>query len=1359
MTVTQLLSELRSRDIAIWVEGEKLRYRAPRGVLSEDLRAALVRHKPEVISFLEQALRKPAPLPPASRAGALPLSSAEEGLWLLQQIRPELAAWNMQSGLRIRGALDVAALRSALAAMTERHEALRTSFLATSGQAARIVAPKVSAELEVIDLSGSPDSRAEIARTAAADENEPFDLASGPLWRARLFRTGDLEHVFLWTIHHIVSDSSSNRIFYRDLLELYQAHAQGRDPAFQELPIQYADYAVWQRRREAEAAASHLAYWKNKLEGFVVSEIPADKRRPEQRSYRGAKQKIALGAELTRSLGELCKQERATMFMLLVAAFKILLSRYTGSGDIIVGAATAGRTRPELENLIGMFINLLPLRTDLGGRPSFRELLRRVREVCLQAYEHQDLPFERVVEEFHAGRGSGRNPFFQVLFDVVNLPSHRREIAGLTLEPLPRSEDVARYEIVIRAPQTPAGLEIWIDSCVDLFSAERIAEMLRQYRYLLEQVVQNPEQEIDRYSLWTATARKVLPDPTVPLGRDWQGAVHELFARRAAQAPDKLAVADRHESWSYRDLNRRANQLAHYLGAQGIGRKDIVAICGERSAALVWSILGIFKAGAAYFIVDPSHPLERRQQYLAEVRPKAIIALAAGSSERQEIEAMAARIAENGRIPLPVFAPGGANDFLTDYSGDDPPVTTGADDLACVIFTSGSTGKPKGVLGRHSSLTHFVPWIAQTFEISAEDRFSVLAGLSSNILQREIFTALSLGATLLIPGSSAAARSTQLDVFLRESEITVVHLTPAMAQMIAQTAGGPIPGVRRVFFAGDLLSLRDVEKTRDLMPQADIINFYASSESQRASGYKVFSGKAAAGAKEIPPLGRGVEDVQLLVANARGEMAGVGELGEIWVRSPHLALGYLGDEKFTAEKFIVNPFTGRAGDRIYRTGERGRLLPDGEVEFAGRPEHQASIRGFRIDLSEIECALARHAGVRSAAVAARQDGAEETRLVGYVVPEKEPGPNPGDLRLFLRRILPDYMLPSAFVFLKALPLTAGGKIDRAALPPADQDRPELQNRYVAPRTPVEKILADVWAEILNLKSVGVHDDFFDLGGHSILAVRLVAEVERLWMKNIPVPMPFQAPTVAFMARGIARARRVAPSSLLSIQSGGMRTPLFCVHGSDAYIPLARHLGPDQPLYGLAQHLGGEKLRYATLEDIAAHYIQEMKRVQPAGPYFLAGHWIGGVVALEMARQLRRTGERIDLLALLDPVAPGVAPAGGLLARGKTLYSRLRESIKLPPPRSRHGTDDRLYRRALKRHRPGSYDGRAIFFWSSQRRDSTSRWTALVKSAEVFWTPGDDLFAEPGLASLARQLRGRLEKLQPAGAAERVELQI
>lgn len=1388
MTTTQLLADLHAKGIFLWLEGDKLRYRAPHGALPPELRSQLAQRKAEIIGFLQAGAKAPQTIPIASRTGSLPLSFAEEGLWLMDRLRPGMTVWNMQSGLRIRGALDVSILRASLNALLQRQEVLRTCFRWREGRAVREVAPELIVGLSPLVLAPSADAAAEITRMAMEDERHAFDLSSVPLFRVRLVKVAEEDHVFLFTVHHIISDATSNRLFYRDLLAFYRAHADGTPPVLDELPVQYSDYAVWVRNLDEGALSAHLEYWRGKLSGVEIQEIPADRRRPEGRSFNGAKQRIDLGAQLTEALRRLCKQEHATVFMLLVTGLKVLLYRYTGNTDVVVGSAMAGRNRPELENLVGMFINILPLRTDVGDRPSFRELLRRVREVCLEAYQHQDMPFEKLVEELNPSRGLGRNPFFQALFDVVDMPSLPDAIRGLALEFLPRPEDTARYEIVIRAPETSDGLALSIDYAVDLFSRARIAEILEQYKYLFEQIVENPDRGIDEYSLTTASARNLLPDPTAPLDSEWVGPAHKLFSEQAKRQPDAIAVIDWREQWSYGELDRRSNQLARFLCGNGIGPEDVVAVYGERNASLAWALLGVLKAGAAFFIVDPSHPAQRLKDYWDAVQPKALIQLV--DSRRAGPGSQVGLFADIPacHIELPPLAAAREAGLLDRYSEDDPGVAVGRDALACVIFTSGSTGKPKGVLGRHGPLTHFLPWISQTFEISAHDRFSALAGPSSNILQREIFTALSLGATLCIPTPDAVGATGMLDSWMRKESISVAHLTPAMARVLDEGAKQPVPSVRRIFFAGDLLQMRDVDRVRRVMPNSEVINFYASSESQRAGGYTVIARERQSNEKVVPPLGRGVKGVQLLVMSSNGGLAGVGELGEIWVRSPHLARGYLGDPELTAKLFTLNPFSGEAQDRIYRTGEQGRFLPTGEVEFAGRAENQVSIRGFRIELGEIESALSYHPGVGSAVVIGREDRPEEKILVAYVVPKREPAPTTGDLRGFLKQRLPEYMVPAVFVFLSRMPMLPNGKVDRAALPEVSKTRPDLESSYAPPRSRVEKILAEIWAEILNLETVGIHDNFFDLGGHSVLAVRLAAEVEKRFRKSISAATPFMAPTISHMARVISEASEDQRSSLIAVQPHGNRPPFFCVHGQDDSI-LARHLGPDQPLYSLAQHLIGKEIRYTRVEEIAAHYIDEMQTVQARGPFFLGGYSLGALIAFEMARQLRQQQEDVALLVLIDPADAGtIEDRAGRHSkrvhlcgrRFKTLrYSRLWQTTseklldsvqavtcrayrlfgRTLPAELQNFYIDRIvhrkvYDKAAQTYGLKPYLGHITVFGPEDGWDRSGAWEKVAQGGvDVHWIPRDCLqkTADPDPALLAAQLKACLDRAQNSGS--------
>ena len=860
---------------------------------------------------------------------------------------------------------------------------------------------------------------------------------------------------------------------------------------------------------------NQLSYWREKLKGCVVQEIPTDKRRPFERSYRGAKERIHLSKEHSRALRELCRGEQATLFMVLVAAFKILLSRYTGSSDIVVGSALAGRSRPELENLIGMFINILTLRTDLSGQPTFRELLRRVRETCLEAYQHQDMPFEKLVAELNPKLGLSRNPFFQVLFNVVNLPPTPRVVDGLTIEPLPRPEDTARFDLTLYAPGTRDGIEIIAAYNRSLFSTERIAQMLEQYKYLLEQVVDNPDQKIDLYSLITPSAKRLLPDPTVPLDDTWHGAVHELIARNAQSWPEKVAVEDPFGIWSYKELNDRSNQLANYLVAQGIKGEDIVAVYGQRSATLVCALLGVLKAGAAFCVIDPSHPAGRIKEYMGAMNPKALIEISGTEKPTEKVEETLKSVSVRCRIVLPGTANAKASPFLSQYPLEKPEVTIGPDDLAYVIFTSGSTGNPKGVMGRHGPLTHFLPWLTDTFGLSEDDRFSFLSSISTNKLQREIFTALSFGGTLYIPRDDDIGSFGKLDEWLRTREISVVHLTPAMAQLLDETARESVSSVRRVFFGGDLLQMRDVDRAKTLMPRAEIVNFYNSSETQRGGSYFVFSNPRLDNEKDIPPLGQGVKDVQLLVLNQNEELVGVGEQGEICVRSPHLARGYLGDDALTNQRFIINPFTRVEGDRIFRTGELGRYLSDGSVEFIARGENQVSIRGYRVDLGEIESVLKSHANVSNAVVSLHENSTD--RLIAHLVVKRGADLSIDEVRVFLRARLPNYMIPTAFVICDSFPLTPTGKLDRRVLAAVDLDKIDQESTFVVPRTAVEASLAEIWGKVLNLDKVGIHNNFFDLGGHSLLAVQVVSGLREVFALDLPLRVMFESPTVAEMA--------------------------------------------------------------------------------------------------------------------------------------------------------------------------------------------------------------------------------------------------
>jgi amino acid adenylation domain-containing protein len=1072
-----------------------------------------------------------APIRPAGRDRDLPLSFSQERLWILDRFEPGSASYNISGAVRLAGRLDPAVLRRALDRLVRRHETLRTTFVPAGGGAVQRVLPDLQVPLPLVDLRGlgGGERRAAVASWTQAVADTSFDLAHGPLLRVVLLALDEREHALLLAIHHIVSDGWSMGVLIRELAAAYAALAAGREPSLPELPalnIQYADFAVWQRERlQGERLAG-------------VLELPTDRQRPAIRTFRGGRLEMGLPAGLSRELRALSRRRGATLFMTLLAAFDVLLGRLAGQEDVVVGLPIAGRERPEVQGLIGMFLNTLVLRADLSGAPGFAALLAAVRETALAAYTHQELPFEKLLDELRPERDLSRTPLFQVFFNMLNLPvalAAASELpGGLTMEPLSSPEIPAKFDLTVYVSEPEEGIRFELVYNADLFDEARIAEMARQYEAVLAQAAADPERPIDRLSLVTPAAAALLPDPGAPLPDAWMGAVHERFAEWARRDPGRPAVVDDRESWSYGELDERADRLARRLRAAGVGKGDVVAIYGHRSARLVWAVLGVMKAGAAFTVLDPAHPPARLIDCLQLATPRGWIALAAAGPVPPALEEFIAASGCPCKVVLPL--PGEEADLGPADSAPLPAV--GPDDLAYVAFTSGSTGLPKGILGRHGPLSHFIPWQRRRFGLGESDRFSMLSGLAHDPLQRDMFTPLQIGGAICVPDPADITVPGRLAEWMRRQGVTVAHLTPAMGQILTEIPPDIEPprldALRWAFLVGDVLTRRDVARLRGLAPGLTCVNFYGSTETQRSVGYHVVEpGEELSHrrGKESLPLGRGVEGVQLLVVNRAGERAGVGELGEIYVRGHHLARGYLGDPEGTAAnfaaKFLDNPFGGRPGDRVYRTGDLGRYLPDGEVEFAGRADFQVKIRGFRIEPGEIEALLARNPVVRDCAVLARDAAAGERRLVAYVVPER-PGVTVAELRAYTRERLPDYMVPAAFVLMEKLPVTPNNKLDRRALPDPAEERAQ-DGTYVAPRNETERRIAEVLREVLAIDKVGLHDNFFELGGSSLQLVRVHSRLREVFAREMQVFELFTHPTVAALAGFLSAGE--APAAL------------------------------------------------------------------------------------------------------------------------------------------------------------------------------------------------------------------------------------
>jgi amino acid adenylation domain-containing protein len=1116
------------------------------------------------------------PMLPVSRVQSFPLSFAQRRLWFLDQLEPGNPAYHIPVAVRLEGDLDVAALARSINDIIRRHEALRTVFSVVDGQPIQIIAPALSVELPVIDLRELPEAqrRAETQRLQTEQAIHPFDLTQGPLLRATLLMLPakhtprsygtqhairNTRHLFLLTMHHIVSDGWSMTVFGRELSALYRAFSNGKPASLPELPIQYADFAHWQEHwLRGDALETQLSYWRKQLGGDLTTlNLPTDRPRPAIQTYRGARQSITLSKATTEALKALGRREGCTLFITLLTAFKIILQRHSGQDDVVVGAPIAGRDRAETRDLIGFFLNTLVLRTDLSGNPTFLELLKRVREVAWEAYANQDVPFEKLLDELRPQRDLSHTPLFQVFFNMLNLPNKELELPGLKAQVTLPLESVSLFDLTLYVKEQDEKIKLDLVYNTDLFEQIRMAEMLEQLYHLLQQIAAQPGERVARYSPVTATATSVLPDPTQALGSDWEGAVHTQISRQARRVPQHPAVLDERGTWTYQELDARSNQLAHYLRAHGIGAQDVVAIYGHRSVSLVWALLGVLKAGAAFMILDPAYPALRLLDYVQLAKPHGWLQVEAAGRLSGPLEEFVARSPHLVcRLTLPPCATDAAHNLLKDYSTGDAGVTVGPDDLACVTFTSGSTGKPKGIMGRHGSLSHFMPWQRQTFGLGGSDRYSMLSGLSHDPLQRDIFTSLWLGATLCIPAPEELYTPGRLAGWMKEQKISVAHLTPAMIQLLTQAqAGEEIRSLRYAFIVGDALTRQDVSRLQKLAPWVTCVNFYGTTETQRAVGYYVvpppppqpdedLSGERQ---KQVLPLGRGVEDVQLLILNTSRQLAGIGEVGEIYVRSPHLARGYIGDDALTQACFLINPFTAAADDRLYKTGDLGRYLPDGNVEFLGRADFQVKIRGFRVEPGEIEAALGGHPAVQQAVVLAREDGPGDSptspwdkRLVAYVVLNQRQTLTASELRRFLRGRLPVYMVPAAFVFLERLPLTPNRKVDRSKLPAPDKTRLALEQAFVAPQTPVEGTLAHIWAEVLGLERVGVHSNFFDLGGHSLHLIQVHSKLRQALDRELPVIKMFEYPTIRSLAAYLSQEQDHYPALQQSADRGAAR---------------------------------------------------------------------------------------------------------------------------------------------------------------------------------------------------------------------------
>jgi amino acid adenylation domain-containing protein len=992
-----------------------------------------------------------------------------------------------------------------------------------------------------------PEPGREAEALARSEAMRPFDLERGPLLRASLLRLSSEEHVLLLSMHHIISDGWSMGVLVREAVALYKAYSEGREASLPELAIQYADYAVWQRRwLTGEVLERQLSYWREQLTGAPPAlELPTDRARPATPSYRGAMESLSLPSDITESLKAFSRDESATLFMTLLAGFKALLYRYTGQADIVIGTPVAGRNQAEVENLIGFFVNTLALRTDLSGNPSFRELLRRVREVAFGAYAHQDLPFEKVVEELQPERNAGRAPLIRAMFVLQNTPQEVLELPGLTLSWLPTAKSMAEFDWVLNAQETEQGLFISFEYNTDLFDAETIRRLLEQLKLLLAGAIAQPESRVSDLPLLTDLERRQLlfewdRSEVTPEGRS----VHGLFEEQAARDADAVAVSFDGERVTYRELDERSNQVAHGLREAGLRPGQPVAVMLDSGPTQIMALLGALKAGCHFVCLDPHYPAARLRQILQEVEPPCLIA--AGPHLNWHAELLAEFRQQHA---CRVMVLGQQAHALTGDEASDnepvrwfetcprtaPEVEINPEDLAYIVYTSGSTGQPKGIMQTHEGLCQFVEWQARQFDISAGKRIAQWASITYDASYVEIFGALSRGATLCMTAALTRSDPQALTAWLRDEHVSLLITVPSFARQILQILeteahSHPLPHMEFLLLAGEALPVALAEEWLKRFPQSPrLYNLYGPTESVLATYYPVVNASAA---QRSIPVGSAIDGRHVLIIDEHGKLSPIGGKGEIYLRSRYLTPGYFRQPEQTARAFVQNPLHDDYAERVYLTGDLGRWLSDGTLELFGRKDNQVKVRGMRVELEDIEAALLRHEAVEECVVAAHEYGQTDQRLCAYIVTQGTPAVY--ELRSFMKATLPDYMVPAAFVFLPALPRLPNGKLNRRALPAPDFQRPEMEHPYAAPETETERTVAGVWHELLRIERIGLHDNFFDLGGHSLLATQVVNKLRNLCAVDLPLRVFFEQPTVAALARWVEAARHEARGEVDSL---------------------------------------------------------------------------------------------------------------------------------------------------------------------------------------------------------------------------------
>ena len=1312
-----------------------------------------------------------------------PATASQRRLWILDHILPNPEVYNVGFLVRIQGQLDVDALRTAFEKVEQRHEALRAHFETEDGLPVQVIGEPKPFDLAFVDLRDKPEAERRAIATAESTAclSARIPLTSERLYRVKLYRSGTDEYLLWINMHHTITDGWSWGVFFKDLEAYYEAARAGTQPKVRPLPVQYGDYSVWESaQRKSPAFRDQVDYWKQTLAPPVPTlDLPFAKQRPVWQTFKGSVVKFDLPKKVVGSVDKLSRQESVTRFMVGLAAFQAVLHRYTGQDNVLLGSPVANRNRGETEPLVGLFVNTVVLRTDLSGDPTFRDLLERVRKTRLGAFAHQDVSLEALIEELRPARDTSRQPFFQAAFYYQNVTIVPERFSRFKTQVLPVHNGTSMFDLRLVLEDGPfGGLWGWVEFNTDLFDESHIKQMVGHFLTVMESAAANPTTPISKLPLLPPAERQRIVHEWNDTEGDYPATdcLPDAFIRKATETPDAPALVAQGRTVTYRQLHERSNRLAHFLRARNVQPGALVGICLKRSTDMVAAVLAVTKIGAAYVPLDSNYPKDRLAYMVEDSRAPVVLTQWALLDRLPDLGDRVVNIEQIGAE-------------LAKYPTTDPAKTHTPDALAYVIYTSGSTGKPKGVLNRHRGVVNTVDWVNQEFKVTAKDKSLFVTSLSFDLSVYDIFGTLGAGACLRIADEQELKDPARLADILRTERITMWNSAPAaFQQLIPFLASKPAThDLRLVMLSGDWIPVPLPGQIRRSFPDAKVMALGGVTEAAIWTNW--YPVETVDPDWPSIPYGKPIRNSRYHILDANLQPVPVGVPGEIHIGGIALAAGYLNRPELTASKFIPDPF--HTGERLYKTGDLGRYLADGNIEFLGRMDHQVKVRGFRVEMGEVEAALVSHPAVREAVIKPYRDDSGVLSLAAYVV--RNGAVETTDLAAHLKKALPEYMVPTAFVYLDAMPLTPNGKVDRGSLPVPDAPGAAAASTgHVPPATDAEKALQGLWEEVLNARPVSVTARFEELGGHSLLAAQLVSRIETRLGHKVPLEALFRAPTIRELAHLIQQKLEVGSNgSLVPLNTEGNLPPLFLIAGAGGHVftfhKFARLLGTDFPAYGMkAIGVDGSEPPLDRIEPIAERYLAEILQVRPKGPYVLAGYSVGGLMAFEVARLMQAKGLEVSRVVVFDTHAPGYPKqypfpvrmgihALNFLTRGKGRWAYLKERFKnvrhralaaanlghldLPDQPAIGGLNEVVLKKvwaALERARlkywpAGKFDGQVVLVrsgeeerWAATRLDDPlkgwARWT--TQPVQVLEVPVGhmEIFSEQNIDRLVSQMR-------------------